>query len=328
TVAALPTENTAQENSSQGNSSEDKNSQENTTQGNPTEGKTTDEKSTAENSLENLQPDDQERPQKKLILRILRINPKARRNPTEGKTTDEKSTAENSLENLQPDDQERPQKKLILRILRINPKARSGQKRVRMTTLESVVVTYVESYNPKGTEEGGMLIECDGNDANRKMCYSVVRPREYMHSKYVRAVANMYNREWALEYPKNSRRIILDSSVYVPVVDNGHWWCVVFALKDQKIWFIDSMFTNPASEHSGDVKKLIPAVEYVLHGRDTQYNAYVVWKLKQMHTWPLDSISFPDYNDNHACGIVMLMATRESARAFTTTMQVVNPLLL
>lgn len=45
--------------------------------------------------------------------------------------------------------------------------------------------------------------------------------------------------------------------VYVPVVDNGHWWCVAFALKDQKIWFIDSMYTNPASEHSGDVKKLV-----------------------------------------------------------------------
>ncbi|XP_056689667.1 uncharacterized protein [Spinacia oleracea] len=110
--------------------------------------------------------------------------------------------------------------------------------------------------------------------------------------------------------------------VYVPVVDNGHWWCVAFALKDQKIWFIDSMYTNPASEHSGDVKKLIAAVEYVLHWRDTQYHAALVWKLKQMHTWPLDSISFPDYNDNHACGIVMLMAIQESARAFTKTMQV------
>ncbi|XP_056688945.1 uncharacterized protein [Spinacia oleracea] len=230
TVAASPLENIAQE-----NPSEDKNSEENTSQDNPTEGKTTDE-------------------------------------------------------NLQTDDQERPREKLILRIPRTNPKTRYRQTRVRMTKLESDVVAYVESYNPKGKEQGAMLIECDGNDANRMMCYSVVRPREYVHSQYVRAVANIYNREWALEYPTNSRRIMLDSSfayqklktretyagllkkwstplqkivsadisvVYVPVVDNGHWWRVAFALKDQKIWFIDSMYTNPASEHSGDVKKLV-----------------------------------------------------------------------
>ncbi|XP_056689511.1 uncharacterized protein [Spinacia oleracea] len=130
-------------------------------------------------------------------------------------------------------------------------------------------------------------------------------------------VAQMTSSEWRRTLAQE-----VTEMVYVPVVDNGHWWCVAFALKDQKIWFIDSMYTNPASEHSGDVKKLIAAVEYVLHWRDTQYNAALVWKLKQMHTWPLDSISFPDYNDNHACGIVMLMAIQESARAFTKTMHV------
>lgn len=49
--------------------------------------------------------------------------------------------------------------------------------------------------------------------------------------------------------------------VYVPVVQNEHWWCVAFALKDKKIWFIDSMFNNPACEHSEEVKKLVYGLE-------------------------------------------------------------------
>ncbi|XP_056698326.1 uncharacterized protein [Spinacia oleracea] len=223
-------------------------------------------------------------------------------NPTEGKTTDE---------NLQTDDQERPREKLILRIPRTNPKTRNRQTRVRMTKLESDVVAYVESYNPKGKEQGAMLIECDGNDANQMMCYSVVRPREYVHSQYVRAVANIYNREWALEYPTNSRRIMLDSSFAYQKLKTRETYAGLL-----KKW------STPLQKIVSADISVIAAVEYVLHWRDTQYNAALVWKLKQMHTWPLDSISFPDYNDNHACGIVMLMAIQESARAFTKTMQV------
>ncbi|XP_056689730.1 uncharacterized protein [Spinacia oleracea] len=223
-------------------------------------------------------------------------------NPTEGNTTDE---------NLQTDDQEGPREKLILRIPRTNPKTRYRQTRVRMTKLESDVVAYVESYNPKGKEQGAMLIECDGNDANRMMCYSVVRPREYVHSQYVRAVANIYNREWALEYPTNSRRIMLDSSFAYQKLKTRETYAGLL-----KKW------STPLQKIVSADISVIAAVEYVLHWRDTQYNAALVWKLKQMHTWPLDSISFPDYNDNHACGIVMLMAIQESARAFTKTMHV------
>lgn len=56
-----------------------------------------------------------------------------------------------------------------------------------------------------------MLIECDGNDANQQMCYSVVHPRSYVNSQYVRTIAYLYNREWASEFPKSCRRLMLDS---------------------------------------------------------------------------------------------------------------------
>lgn len=49
--------------------------------------------------------------------------------------------------------------------------------------------------------------------------------------------------------------------VFVPVVENEHWWCVAFALKDLKIWFIDSMYKNPAAEHSAELKKLVYGLE-------------------------------------------------------------------
>ncbi|XP_056690938.1 uncharacterized protein [Spinacia oleracea] len=110
--------------------------------------------------------------------------------------------------------------------------------------------------------------------------------------------------------------------VFVPVVENEHWWCVAFALKDQKIWFIDSMYKNPAAEHSAELKKLIPAVDYVLLETDKEFNASPAWQTKQMGKWPLDVVGFPDYNDNHACGVVMLMAIRETANAFKKSMHV------
>ncbi|XP_056687980.1 uncharacterized protein [Spinacia oleracea] len=226
---------------------------------------------------------------------------------------------------------------------------------IRMTKADSSILKYVEAYDTKKKAGGAMLIECDGNDANQQMCYSVVHPRSYVNSQYVRTIAYLYNREWASEFPKSCRRLMLDSMfahqklktketyagllkkwsqplrkvvssdisvVFVPVVENEHWWCVAFALKDQKIWFIDSMYKNPAAEHSAELKKLIPAVDYVLLETDKEFNASPTWQTKQMGKWPLDVVGFPDYNDNHACRVVMLMAIRETANAFKKSMHV------
>lgn len=68
---------------------------------------------------------------------------------------------------------------------------------------------------------GAMLIECDGNDASQRMCFSVVNPKACVNSQYVRTVANLYNKEWAADYPNSSRRIMLDSSFSVrSILDN------------------------------------------------------------------------------------------------------------
>ncbi|XP_056692834.1 uncharacterized protein [Spinacia oleracea] len=232
------------------------------------------------------------------------------------------------------------------------PRQRLG---IRMTKADSSILKYVEAYDTKKKAGGAMLIEYDGNDANQQMCYSVVHPRSYVNSQYVRTIGYLYNREWASEFPKSCRRLMLDSMfahqklktketyagllkkwsqplrkvvssdisvVFVPVVENEHWWCVAFALKDLKIWFIDSMYKNPAAEHSAELKKLIPAVDYVLLETDKEFNASPAWQTKQMGKWPLDVVGFPDYNDNHACGVVMLMAIRETANAFKKSMHV------
>ncbi|KNA23868.1 hypothetical protein SOVF_021370, partial [Spinacia oleracea] len=151
---------------------------------------------------------------------------------------------------------------------------------IRMTKADSSILKYVEAYDTKKKAGGAMLIECDGNDANQQMCYSVVHPRSYVNSQYVRTIAYLYNREWASEFPKSCRRLMLDS-----------------------------MFA-------------IPAVDYVLLETDKEFNASPAWQTKQMGKWPLDVVGFPDYNDNHACGVVMLMAIRETANAFKKSMHV------
>ncbi|XP_056691826.1 uncharacterized protein [Spinacia oleracea] len=82
---------------------------------------------------------------------------------------------------------------------------------IRMTKADSSILKYVEAYDTKKKAGGAMLIECDGNDANQQMCYSVVHPRSYVNSQYVRTIAYLYNREWASEFPKSCRRLMLDS---------------------------------------------------------------------------------------------------------------------
>ncbi|KAL2938813.1 Protein MAINTENANCE OF MERISTEMS [Bienertia sinuspersici] len=45
--------------------------------------------------------------------------------------------------------------------------------------------------------------------------------------------------------------------IFFPVVIQEHWFCLFFAVKEQTIWVIDSLFPDPLSQHQDAINKLV-----------------------------------------------------------------------
>uniref|UniRef100_A0A803MVQ3 Uncharacterized protein n=1 Tax=Chenopodium quinoa TaxID=63459 RepID=A0A803MVQ3_CHEQI len=44
--------------------------------------------------------------------------------------------------------------------------------------------------------------------------------------------------------------------VFVPVLQKEHWWCLTLDLRDECLWYIDSMFPDPVKRHRAILEKL------------------------------------------------------------------------
>ncbi|KAL2899726.1 Structural polyprotein, partial [Bienertia sinuspersici] len=140
-----------------------------------------------------------------------------------------------------------------------------------------------ESENP-------ILIKCFNCEASRRSCYGVLSPVGYVDSQYVAATAALNTRTWYKKYDSKCTRMMCDPSIAVrlfllrlrntnslpslqrrlivtfitltrliffPVVIQEHWICLLFAVKEQMIWAIDSLFLDLLSQHQDAINKLV-----------------------------------------------------------------------
>ncbi|KAL2926559.1 CTP synthase, partial [Bienertia sinuspersici] len=53
--------------------------------------------------------------------------------------------------------------------------------------------------------------------------------------------------------------------VFVPFVLQQHWTCICFALKDNSIWVIDSMYSDPLAQHERPIANVVCSVCVMFH---------------------------------------------------------------
>ncbi|KAL2897565.1 putative ubiquitin-like-specific protease 1B, partial [Bienertia sinuspersici] len=133
-----------------------------------------------------------------------------------------------------------------------------------------------ESENP-------ILIKCFDCEASRRSCYGVLSHVGYVDSQYVAATAALNTRTWYKKYDSKCTRMMCDLSIartqekhkfitkfaekidcdvhhinkiFLPVVVQEHWICLLFAVKERTIWVIDSLFPDPLSQHQDAINKL------------------------------------------------------------------------
>ncbi|KAL2933794.1 Ubiquitin-like-specific protease 1, partial [Bienertia sinuspersici] len=144
-----------------------------------------------------------------------------------------------------------------------------------------------ESENP-------ILIKCFNCEASRRSCYGVLSPVGYVDSQYVAATAALNTRTWYKNYDSKCTRMMCDpfdnyvlpppqhliltkrtqekhkfitkfaekidcdvhdiNKIFLPVVIQEHWICLLFAVKEQTVWVIDSLFPDPVSQHQDAIK--------------------------------------------------------------------------
>ncbi|KAL2923055.1 Tyrosine-protein kinase HCK, partial [Bienertia sinuspersici] len=123
-----------------------------------------------------------------------------------------------------------------------------------------------ESENP-------ILIKCFNCEASRRSCYGILSPVGYVDSQYVAATTALNTRTWYKKYDSKCTRMMCDPSIavrqfllrflqrrltiFLPVVIQEHWICLLFAVKEQTIWIIDSLFPDPLSQHQDAINKLV-----------------------------------------------------------------------
>ncbi|KAL2930506.1 tRNA pseudouridine synthase A, partial [Bienertia sinuspersici] len=129
----------------------------------------------------------------------------------------------------------------------------------------------------------------------RRSCYGVLSPVGYVDSQYVAATAALNTRTWYKKYDSKCTRMMCDPSIartqekqkfitkfaekidcdvhdidkiFLPVVIQEHWICLLFAVKEQTIWVLDSLFPDPVSQHQDAINKLL---HYLIANRQLQY---------------------------------------------------------
>ncbi|KAL2894966.1 Natriuretic peptides A, partial [Bienertia sinuspersici] len=95
--------------------------------------------------------------------------------------------------------------------------------------------------------------------ATRRSCYGVLSPVGYVYSQYVAATDALNTRTWYKKYDSKCTRMMCDPSIaiFLPVVIQEHWIFLLFVVKEQTIWVIDSLFPNPLSQHQDAINKLV-----------------------------------------------------------------------
>ncbi|KAL2898292.1 Pheromone-processing carboxypeptidase KEX1 [Bienertia sinuspersici] len=132
------------------------------------------------------------------------------------------------------------------------------------------------------------------SNASRRSCYGVLSRLGYVDSQYVATTSTLNTRTWYKKYDskfddkyednyvlplpqhllltkrtqekhkfitKFTEKIDCDvhdiDKIFFPVVIQEHWIFLFFAVKEQTIWVIDSLFPDPLSQHQDAINKLV-----------------------------------------------------------------------
>ncbi|KAL2899779.1 Protein MAINTENANCE OF MERISTEMS [Bienertia sinuspersici] len=151
----------------------------------------------------------------------------------------------------------------------------------------------------------------------------------------------MFNIEWAKKYKDTDARLVMDplfgyntftkgkvareawlkefatqatydgaslTMVFVPFVLQQHWTCICFALKDNSIWVIDSIYSDPLTQHERPIANVIDSMDVFL----SEICRGSPWEIGQIQQWPKHSVHVDKQKDiSRSCGIHMLMCVDE-----------------
>ncbi|XP_056694043.1 uncharacterized protein [Spinacia oleracea] len=105
------------------------------------------------------------------------------------------------------------------------------------------------------------------------------------------------------------------SELFIPVLEKlgpftNHWWCLVISADPPTVYIIDSLITNPVEERKNAIDKLLIGVDKLLfNGEDED-----TWGL--LLTWRRTRMDIEIQEDNHSCGVRMLLSIKEFAEGY------------
>ncbi|XP_057251629.1 uncharacterized protein LOC104884074 [Beta vulgaris subsp. vulgaris] len=201
-----------------------------------------------------------------------------------------------------------------------------------------------------------IIIDVDGNFATLSCCRSLSQARGRLDDNYVRVAACLYVKVWGRRFGTRSRRLMLDptfairvlqvegdnwdsvdriiqssikntpvasclriSVVFVPVIEDGHWWCAAFSVNREEVMIIDSMETKEAAKlHHVSVEALCYAMDRYFRAVDSS------WDIGAVSRWPRSTLNMKQQSDLHSCGVYMLLAIKHNADRFVESVQLGN----
>ncbi|KAL2895218.1 Glycerol-3-phosphate dehydrogenase mitochondrial [Bienertia sinuspersici] len=151
----------------------------------------------------------------------------------------------------------------------------------------------------------------------RRSCYGVLSPVGYVDSQYVPATAALNTRIWYKKYDSKCTRMMCDPSIaekqkfitkfaekidcdvhdidkiFLPVVIQEHWICLLFAVKEHTIWVLDSLFPDPVSQHQDAINKLVDGVDVLLSVLSKDKS----WSKGVIQQWPKHAVTIQQQKD-------------------------------
>ncbi|KAL2895333.1 Ubiquitin-like-specific protease 1 [Bienertia sinuspersici] len=210
------------------------------------------------------------------------------------------------------------------------------------SSVQKTILDFVRRWSSKKrtAADDPVLIMCNGVNVTQSSCYGALSPLGTVDSSFVKMAGVMFNIEWAKRYKDTDARIVMDplfgyntftkgkvareawlkefatevtydgaslTMVFVPFVLQQHWTCICFALKDNSIWVIDSMYSDPLTQHERPIANLIDSMDVFL----SEICRGSPWEIGQIQQWPKDSVHVDKQKDIRSCGIHMLMCMEE-----------------
>ncbi|KAL2926561.1 putative ubiquitin-like-specific protease 1B [Bienertia sinuspersici] len=106
--------------------------------------------------------------------------------------------------------------------------------------------------------------------------------------------------------------------IFLPVVIQEHWICLLFAVKEHTIWVLDSLFPDPVSQHQDAINKLVDGVDVLLSVLSKDKS----WSKGVIQQWPKHAVTIQQQKDIRSCGVIMLLCIEECVDAVPLTFAV------